>query len=118
MMPGTVLTGSRIRERRMALGVRQAELAQRAGLSASYLNLIEHNRRKVGGDVLARIALALGLEVQVLAGSADDGLMQDLRSAVADGRPFSGMGGPACSTAPQGGTVGTQRRGAERPDDA
>ncbi len=84
-MPETVLTGSRIRERRMALGVRQADLAKRAGLSASYLNLIEHNRRKVAGDVLARIALALGLEVQVLASRADDGLMQDLRSAVADG---------------------------------
>ena len=82
-MPGTVLTGSRIREQRLAQGMRQADLAMRAGLSASYLNLIEHNRRRVGGEVLARLAQALGLAVQVLAGSADDRLIEDLRSAVA-----------------------------------
>ncbi len=82
-MPGTVLTGNRIREQRLAQGLRQAELAIRAGLSASYLNLIEHNRRRVGGEVLARLAQALGLDVEVLAGSSDDGLIEDLRSAVA-----------------------------------
>ena len=48
-MPERQLTGGRIRERRIALGLRQAELAPRAGISASYLNLIEHNRRRIGG---------------------------------------------------------------------
>ena len=43
------LTGSRIRERRLALGVKQGALAQQVGVSASYLNLIEHNHRKIGG---------------------------------------------------------------------
>ena len=61
-MSGTALTGSRIREQRMAMGLRQAELAARAGVSASYLNLIEHNRRRVAGAVLARLAQALGLD--------------------------------------------------------
>ena len=84
-MPVSVLTGNRIREQRLAQGVRQADLAVRAGVSASYLNLIEHNRRRVGGEVLARLAQALGLDVQVLAGSSDDGLIDDLRSAVALG---------------------------------
>ena len=51
-MPLTALTGSRVRERRLALGMRQADLARDAGISASYLNLIEHNRRRVAGDVL------------------------------------------------------------------
>ena len=82
-MPGTVLTGSRIREQRLAQGLRQADLAARAGLSASYLNLIEHNRRRVGAAVLARLARALGLDGAVLIGRANDGLIQDLRSAVA-----------------------------------
>ncbi len=82
-MPASALTGSRIREQRLAQGVRQADLAARAGVSASYLNLIEHNRRRVGAAVLARLAQALGLEAQVLAGSTDDGLIEDLRSAVA-----------------------------------
>ena len=82
-MPGTALTGSRIREQRMALGMRQAELAARAEVSASYLNLIEHNRRRVAGAVLARLAQALGLEARQLEAGAQDGLTQDLRSAVA-----------------------------------
>ncbi len=46
-MPMTALTGSRLRERRTALGLRQSDLAERAGISPSYLNLIEHNRRNV-----------------------------------------------------------------------
>ncbi|WP_304951541.1 helix-turn-helix domain-containing protein, partial [Sulfitobacter sp.] len=46
------LTGSRIRERRVMAGLKQAELAQQSGISASYLNLIEHNRRRIGGKLL------------------------------------------------------------------
>ena len=70
-MPLNELTGSRLRERRLALGMRQADLAAAAGISASYLNLIEHNRRRVAGDVLIRLAQVLGVEVGALeAGSA------------------------------------------------
>ena len=46
-MPMSALTGSRLRGRRVALGMRQADLAALVGLSASYLNLIEHNRRRI-----------------------------------------------------------------------
>ena len=46
----TQLTGNRIRERRLVLGMKQADLAEAVGISASYLNLIEHNRRRIGGD--------------------------------------------------------------------
>ena len=62
-MPLSALTGTRLRERRLALGLKQAELAQRVGVSASYLNLIEHNRRRISEDLLARLALALGQPV-------------------------------------------------------
>ena len=44
-MPETRLTGSRIRERRLAQGVRQADLARDVGISPAYLNLIERNQR-------------------------------------------------------------------------
>ena len=84
-MSGTALTGSRIREQRMAMGLRQAELAARAGVSASYLNLIEHNRRRVAGAVLARLAQALGLDAGELEAGAEGALVADLRSAVAAG---------------------------------
>lgn len=82
-MPMTALTGSRVRERRLALGVRQADLAKAAGVSASYLNLIEHNRRKIGAAVLARLAAELGIEVGALEAGAEGALIEDLRTAAA-----------------------------------
>ncbi|MDO8881602.1 MAG: helix-turn-helix domain-containing protein [Pseudotabrizicola sp.] len=75
------LTGSLIRERRLALGLRQGEVAQSAGVSASYLNLIEHNRRRVGAEVLERLAAALGTEVAILSEGAGGALIDDLRAA-------------------------------------
>lgn len=80
-MPLNELTGSRVRERRLALGLRQAEVAKAAGISASYLNLIEHNRRRIAGDVLGRLATALSVEVQALEQGAEAGLAEALRSA-------------------------------------
>ena len=81
-MPNT-LTGTLIRERRLALGWRQADLAEAAGISASYLNLIEHNRRRIGTDVLGRLAGALGVETTSLSEGAGGALVDDLRAAVA-----------------------------------
>lgn len=79
-MKSTNLTGSRIRERRLALGLKQATLAQEAGISASYLNLIEHNRRRIGGKVLNDLAATLGVEAQLLSEGADKVLLDDLRA--------------------------------------
>ncbi len=82
-MAGTALTGSRIREQRTQKGMRQADLAAQAGVSASYLNLIEHNRRPVGAQILVRLARALGVEPGALEAGAQGALVEDLRSAVA-----------------------------------
>ncbi|QCP85208.1 helix-turn-helix domain-containing protein [Cereibacter sphaeroides] len=82
-MPMTALTGSRVRERRLQLGLRQADLARSAGISASYLNLIEHNRRRIGDEVLARLARALKVEAQTLSAGAEGVLVEDLRAAAA-----------------------------------
>lgn len=79
----TALTGTRLRERRLALGLRQADLSRQAGISPSYLNLIEHNRRKVTPDVLSRLAQVLGLETAALAEGAGQALAEDLRAAAA-----------------------------------
>ena len=75
------LTGSRIRERRIMAGQKQASLAQQAGISASYLNLIEHNRRRIGGKLLLNIAGALGVEPQTLTDGAEAALIATLREA-------------------------------------
>lgn len=82
-MPMTALTGSRLRERRLALGLRQGQVAQAAGISASYLNLIEHNRRAVGAAVLGRLADALGADADLLAGAAEGDLVDALRQVAA-----------------------------------
>lgn len=84
-MADTALVGSRLREHRTQQGLRQADLAARAGISASYLNLIEHNRRRAAGDVLARLAVGLGLELEVLSNGAQGALVEDLRNAAAAG---------------------------------
>lgn len=78
------LTGSRIRERRTIAGLKQAELASRIGISASYLNLIEHNRRRIGGKLLLNIAATLGVEVSALTEGAEAALIANLRVAASD----------------------------------
>ena len=83
-MPRETLVGTRIRERRRLAGLRQAELARLSGISASYLNLIEHNRRRIGGKVLQNIARTLDVEPAVLADGAEANLIASLRDAVGD----------------------------------
>lgn len=78
------LTGSRIRERRIAQGKRQSDLAEAVGISASYLNLIEHNRRRIGGKLLLDIAEALGVEPTHLTEGAGAALIAGLREAASD----------------------------------
>ncbi|WP_428924961.1 helix-turn-helix domain-containing protein [Marinibacterium sp. SX1] len=78
------LTGSRIRERRSMAGLKQADLARQIGISASYLNLIEHNRRRIGGKLLVNIAQALGVEPSMLTEGAEATLIATLREAAAD----------------------------------
>ena len=75
------LTGTRIRARRNLRGMRQAELARAVGVSASYLNLIEHNRRNVGPDLLAALAQALGVSVDALIEDGDSRLIEGARAA-------------------------------------
>lgn len=88
-MARDTLTGSRIRERRSIAGLRQAELAREVGISASYLNLIEHNRRRIGGKLLVDIAQVLGVEPSMLTEGAEAALIATLREAAADAAPVA-----------------------------
>ncbi|KAJ56044.1 hypothetical protein ACMU_09790 [Actibacterium mucosum KCTC 23349] len=78
-MPQRALTGTRIRERRLARGVRQSDLARQVGVSPAYLNLIEHNRRRIGGKLLLDLADVLEVDVQALSEGAEGALIQTLR---------------------------------------
>lgn len=58
--------GVKIKAKRKEQGLTQAALAQMAGVSASYLNLIENGKRAVGGGLLGRIAKALETDLDTL----------------------------------------------------
>lgn len=82
--------GLRISSRRRALGISQAALARQIGISASYLNLIERNKRSVGGSLLLRLAGELRVDIGALSGEAEHRLIADLEEALAD--PVLGRG--------------------------
>ncbi len=77
------LIGTRIRERRLQQGMKQAQLAKSAGISAPYLNLIEHNRRRIGGKILNRLADVLEVEAAQLTQGAEAALVATLNAAAA-----------------------------------
>ncbi len=58
--------GERVRDRRTELGWTQEVLAQRAGVSKSFLSDLENNRRSVGAETLYSIARALTVSVDFL----------------------------------------------------
>ena len=70
--------GHRIRKRRQELSLSQTRLAAEVGISSSYLNLIEHNKRAIGGRLLLRIAEAIDLDSRVLAGTEEARLIAEL----------------------------------------
>ena len=55
-----------IREARMQLGFSQAELAEKADISASFMNDVERSRRSASINALCRIAAALKIEPYIL----------------------------------------------------
>lgn len=81
---GNVQIGGRIRRLRRTRKLSQADLADAVGISASYLNLIEHNRRKVTVPLLFSLAGLLGVEPGELVDSDEARLAGDLMEAFGD----------------------------------
>jgi len=80
------LTGTFIRNQRGQKGLTQAALAAAVGISAPYLNLIEHNRRRAGPRILGKIAAALGTDADALRAGGNPALISGLRDIAAAGR--------------------------------
>ncbi|MDV7340684.1 short-chain fatty acyl-CoA regulator family protein [Terasakiella sp. A23] len=76
--------GLKIKKRRKALGLTQAKLAEKLGISASYLNLIENNKRAIGGKLLQRISTELEMETGALDGESDRRLILELHELTTD----------------------------------
>ncbi len=77
------LTGTRIRQQRRRIGLSQTALARQTGISTSYLNLIEHNKRGIAGKILLSIARELGVPPSTLTEGADSELTTALLEAAA-----------------------------------
>lgn len=75
--------GIRIRDQRKQTAITQAELARRVGISASYLNLIEADKRAIGGSLLQRIAEELQVDLDVLSGTEERRIIDRLSDVAA-----------------------------------
>ena len=76
--------GGRIRRLRRQQGMSQAALAGELGISASYLNLIEHNRRNLTVPILIKLAERFELELSEIADNDEGRLNADLMEAFGD----------------------------------
>ena len=76
--------GPKIRTVRRQAGLTQAALAARLGISPSYLNLLEHDRRPVTAELLLQLAKALDVDLRSLAAGADARLLADVTEALSD----------------------------------
>lgn len=70
--------GGKIRQIRRQAKLSQAALAKELGISASYLNLIEHNQRKLTVPLLLKLARRFGLDINDLAANDAQRLTGDL----------------------------------------
>src|SRR3984957_690824 len=78
------LIGRTVRRPRTERGLSQQALATRLGISASYLNLIEHDQRAVTASLLIKLGETLRVDLGELSGSQERQLQVGLREAFAD----------------------------------
>ena len=78
------MIGRVVRRLRGEKGFTQQALAARLGISASYLNLIEHDQRAVTASVLIKLTQVLGVDVAALSGNTERALESSLREVFSD----------------------------------
>lgn len=68
--------GQKVRIERVTLGLSQAELAQKVGISRGYISDIERDSEKIniGKDVIVALADALGVSIAYIMGLSEDPL--------------------------------------------
>jgi predicted transcriptional regulator/transcriptional regulator with XRE-family HTH domain len=76
--------GGKLRRLRQSQKLTQAQMAEALGLSASYLNLLEHNQRAVTVPVLLKLAQRFGVEITDFTADDDGRLASDLMEVFAD----------------------------------
>src|SRR5678816_2777659 len=76
--------GKRIRALRVREGLSQTALAERLGVSVSYLNLVEHDRRPISANLLVRLAQVTDLDLKIFAEGEDQKLVTTLMEVFGD----------------------------------
>ena len=74
-----LMLGERIRTYRKQSQLSQAALAKKVGISAAYLNLIEHDKRSVAGKLLSDIAAELGIRPEQLSRGVTTAMIERLQ---------------------------------------
>lgn len=85
-LPARAPIGQRLKAGRRELGLTQRALAEEIGISVSYLNLIENNKRVIGGTLLRNLAQRLELDLDSLTGTRETRLIGALQAVLSD--PF------------------------------
>jgi len=76
--------GKKIRALRQREGLTQSVLAARLGVSASYLNLLENDRRPLTTDLLLKLAQTFDLDLRYFSGEDDAHLVADMTELFGD----------------------------------
>lgn len=76
--------GSRLRQLRGERGLSQQAMARTLGISASYLNQMEHDSRPLTASVLGRISEVFGIDIGFFDPQDDVRLIAELREALLD----------------------------------
>nr|MBK7068136.1 DUF2083 domain-containing protein [Deltaproteobacteria bacterium] len=76
--------GEKVRALRRQREMSQAQLAERLGISGSYLNLIEANKRPLPATMLLRVASELGVDLGAFSSEVDTRAEQALREVFGD----------------------------------
>jgi predicted transcriptional regulator/DNA-binding XRE family transcriptional regulator len=83
-MARKTLLGNKIRRLREQSGLTQARMAEQLGISASYLNLIEHDQRPVTVSLLLKLGKQFDVELTDLSDDDDRKLAGGLREVFSD----------------------------------
>ena len=96
--------GAKIRRLRRESELTQAQLAQRLMISASYLNLIEHNQRAVTVPLLFKLGEVLNVDLQTLSQDDESIILAELSEILGDPLFSQGDSGKENQSSDQGAT--------------
>lgn len=84
LVENKIFAGPRIRRIRNGLALTQTAMAERLGISPSYLNLIERNQRPLTVQLILKLSEVFAVDLSDLKGAEKPGTLAELREVFAD----------------------------------